>query len=169
MVSPREVLDEASIERLELDMALCDQHAALIEANRHAIADKALDLFDEEGLSADDVDEALYDGFVEGADTGRCREVHDARSPDAWRTMERQFEDDRLGELLFRMRARNHPEYLVASERARWQKYCQQRQSGAEAALARIAELRQEEGVEAAVLDSCEAAICRRVAAVSGA
>lgn len=70
-----------------------------------------------------DVDAALYDGFVGDADRRRLARLRalDPREP-AWREM--GFDDARLGELVFRFRARNHPDTLDADERARWQANC---------------------------------------------
>ncbi len=164
-VAPRDVLDSASAERIELDLAAVDRHAELVARHRATITDKVQELFDTDQIPADDVDQALYDGFVEDADARLSREIHDT-PPGEWHALHREFEDERLTELLFRMRARNHPETLGPSELERWNAYCRARLSGADAALARIAELRGTGVSKPAALDACEAAIRRRVEAV---
>ncbi|MFO1053304.1 MAG: exodeoxyribonuclease I [Planctomycetota bacterium] len=164
VVAPRKLLDEASIQRIRLDVAECERHAESITKNRAALEMKLAEVFDEEPLNQVDVDEALYSGFVEDEDAAICREIH-ATSPDRWRDFERSFEDERLGELLFRMRARNHPETLGATEHARWMQHCRERLSGAEAVLQRIAELRAQ-GSDAKVLDAVDASVRSRMARV---
>ncbi|MBI5851447.1 MAG: exodeoxyribonuclease I [Planctomycetes bacterium] len=163
VVAPKKLLDDASIARLALDMAACDRHAQFIEAHRDALEMKLAAVFDEEPLGKGDVDQALYEGFVEDEDAAVCREVHASR-PERWRDFERSFEDARLGELLFRMRARNHPETLGATEHGRWRTHCAARLAGADGLLARIVELRAEGGHDAKVLDAVEASVRRRVA-----
>ena len=87
-----------------------------------------------------------------------------AGDPASWRSLEREFRDDRLGELLFRLRARNHPESLGMTEHARWMELRREKTlEPGRTALARCQELR-ESGADAAILDACEAAIRRRIA-----
>jgi len=47
--------------------------------------------------------------------------------PEALAELEQRFRDPRLPELLFRYRARNHPQTLDATARSRWDAYRQQR------------------------------------------
>ncbi len=80
------------------------------------------------GGQAVDADLALYGGgFVNDADRLRMREVH-ALDPEtmAARAQEGRinFEDPRLSELFFRMRARSWPQYLSQAERQRYQARC---------------------------------------------
>lgn len=163
VVAPRNVLDDACYERIQLDPATADRHAELVASQRPAIVAKLEAIFTEEPHPSRDVDQALYDGFVDDEDARVCTEVHDAQ-PTSWRAMEREFVDERLGELLFRMRARNHPELLGLTEHERWREVCRSRLSGADAALTRIAELRAAGEANHSVLDACENAIRRRLA-----
>ncbi|WP_334136162.1 exodeoxyribonuclease I, partial [Tepidimonas sp.] len=73
-----------------------------------------------------DVDAALYDGFVGDEDRRRLARLRalDPSDP-AWRQM--GFDDARLPELVFRFRARNHPQTLDAAEHARWRAHCRAR------------------------------------------
>ncbi len=73
-----------------------------------------------------DVDAALYDGFVGDEDRRRLARLRalDPADP-AWR--QTGFDDARLPELVFRFRARNHPQTLDAEERARWRAHCRAR------------------------------------------
>ncbi len=164
IIAPLSVLDPASQERIALEPSTWEKHRALVDAHRDELARKVQAVHDEGGTPAEDVDQALYDGFVEDDDAALCREVHAAAdNPTSWRTLEREFRDDRLGELLFRLRARNHPESLGMTEHARWMDLRRQKAlEPGRAALARCQELRAA-GADTAILDACEAAIRRRV------
>jgi exodeoxyribonuclease-1 len=76
-----------------------------------------------------DVDEDLYGGFIGPADR-RTLERLRALSPEALAERHPAFEDGRLDELLFRFRARNHPQTLGDDERTRWQQHCADRLHG---------------------------------------
>ena len=67
-----------------------------------------------------DVDEDLYGGFVGNADRRRLNQLR-ALSPAELAHSRTGFDDDRLGELLFRYRARNFPESLSPEEAERWE------------------------------------------------
>ena len=67
-----------------------------------------------------DVDASLYaGGFLSEEDRLRLAELR-AADPCSLARAAPRFDDPRLEELLFRYRARNHPETLDADERARW-------------------------------------------------
>lgn len=70
-------------------------------------------------IAQPDVDEALYAGLMSDEDRRRLDRLLalDLQEP-AWR--EAGFDDSRLGELVFRYRARNHFETLTAQEQDRW-------------------------------------------------
>lgn len=82
-----------------------------------------------------DVDQDLYGGFVEAADRRRLNHLKTLNPADPawWQT---GFDDERLPELVFRYRARNHPDTLQPHEAGRWQAHCMGRLlQGAEGAL----------------------------------
>jgi len=66
-----------------------------------------------------DVDEDLYGGFV-GNEDRRVLERMRQLSPEQLAEKSPGFVDERLGELLFRYRARNFPDTLNEAEQARW-------------------------------------------------
>jgi len=66
-----------------------------------------------------DVDEDLYGGFV-GNEDRRVLERMRQLSPEQLAEKSPGFADERLGELLFRYRARNFPDTLNEAEQARW-------------------------------------------------
>ncbi len=69
---------------------------------------------------------ALYQGFIPDADRLLCDQVASADSQ-TLATQTFPFQDARLGELLFRYRARFFPDSLSRAERASWHEQVQQR------------------------------------------
>jgi len=69
-----------------------------------------------------DPDASLYDAFIGDGDKRLFRDVR-STPPEALGARAFGFRDARLPELLFRYRARNWPQSLSASERARWDEY----------------------------------------------
>ncbi len=67
-----------------------------------------------------DVDEDLYGGFIGNADRKRLNQLR-AMSPAELAHSRIGFDDDRLGELVFRYRARNFIETLSPDELERWE------------------------------------------------
>jgi exodeoxyribonuclease-1 len=67
-----------------------------------------------------DVDEDLYGGFVGNSDRRRLNDLRQ-RQPEELASARPAFDDARLGELLWRYRARNFPRSLSAEELARWE------------------------------------------------
>jgi exodeoxyribonuclease-1 len=67
-----------------------------------------------------DVDEDLYGGFVGNADRRRLNDLR-LRTPEELARARPAFEDARLGELLWRYRARNFPQSLSPQELERWE------------------------------------------------
>lgn len=66
-----------------------------------------------------DVDEDLYGGFVGNEDRRRLARLR-ALPPQELATSRAGFDDARLGDILFRYRARNFPDTLNEDEQARW-------------------------------------------------
>jgi exodeoxyribonuclease-1 len=100
----------------------------LEQAMRHA--EKARDLPDlsalweglfarEKPQDAPDVEQDLYGGFTGPSDRRRLEQLR-AMSPQELATSRIGFDDGRLGELLFRYRARNFPKTLSVDEQVRW-------------------------------------------------
>ena len=69
-----------------------------------------------------DVDEDLYGGFVGNGDR-RLLEALRREPPAKLATASPHFQDDRLGELLFRYRARNFPQTLSQEELEHWEQH----------------------------------------------
>ncbi|GAB4399266.1 MAG: exodeoxyribonuclease I [Rhodoferax sp.] len=73
-----------------------------------------------------DVDEDLYGGFLGDADRRRLDRLRSLTGEEL--ALQRPvFDDARLAELVWRYRARNHPQTLSAPERQRWAQHCRSR------------------------------------------
>lgn len=110
-------------ERLHIDPEQVQARAALLRNAGPALAEKVRQVFaSERDRTPPDVDASLYNGFMGDGDKRVFAEVR-ATPPLALGAKTFGFRDPRLPELLFRYRARNWPETLSTSERARWNDY----------------------------------------------
>ncbi|ACE84796.1 exodeoxyribonuclease I [Cellvibrio japonicus] len=122
------MVDETLARRLQLDMAICEQHlrawTQLTRTEREALAEKLDELYSAQDFTGrTDPEQQLYAGFFSDADKRLMSRVR-TLSPDALAKTEWTFEDSRLPELLFRYRARNFPESLDPAEQQRWFDFC---------------------------------------------
>ena len=69
-----------------------------------------------------DVDEDLYGGFISNNDKRKLESLR-SEKPERLATARPSFEDERLGELFFRYRARNFPHTLSEDEAAHWEQH----------------------------------------------
>ena len=94
----------------------------------------ALELSAEDKKASDDVDAALYEaGFMGELDRDVAAELHRLKPAEIAERVQSgrlHFDDPRLNELLFRMRAHSWPETLSEDERCRWLRHCQKMLSG---------------------------------------
>ena len=121
-LAPRETLDAAVSERINIDLAACIRHWELLSANEGFMQRVAQAYSSRKFGPAGDVDLALYDGFLSDADRPLLARVRDT-SPLELAQKRFDFHDKRLPELLFRYRARNWPETLSSEEMQRWDQY----------------------------------------------
>lgn len=161
-------LREEDFARLKIDRNAIEQRAARLREVGPALAEKVRRVYaTERARMQADVDAGLYDGFIGDADKRRCTEVR-ATPPHLLGTRGFGFTDQRLGELLFRYRARNWPHTLTHDERRRWDDYRRQRllsESGLSESsiadlnleLAQLRALHAGDGTKLALLDQLEA------------
>lgn len=155
MILPPSMLDEPTAKRLQIDRAVLEQHwqqlRSLSLSEQGALQEKLYELYSEIGfIEKTDPEQMLYSGFFDDADKKLMAQVRRA-SPAQLASRTIDFKDARLGELLFRYRARNFPESLSGLELQQWQHFCYERRTnrdvGASLTLpgfhARIAELLQ--------------------------
>ncbi|TDK22472.1 exodeoxyribonuclease I [Luteimonas aestuarii] len=120
---PWSYLREDDFTRLAIDPADVERNAARLRSAGPALAEKVRRVYAlEREFPRGDADAGLYDGFIPDGDKRLFADVR-ATPPEALGTRTFGFRDPRMGELLFRYRARNWPATLSAEERARWNDY----------------------------------------------
>jgi len=127
VVVPMSTLTDTAREEWQMDGGTEQRHLQALLAARTGLQDKLAAVFAErEFAPREDPDLDLYGGFLSDADRRRCERVRET-SGEALAGLELDFDAPKLRELLFRYRARNWPETLNRSERARWDQYRRQR------------------------------------------
>ena len=158
MLLPPTMLDEATAHRLGLDRAANERHwqvlANLTLAEQQALRGKLMALYGEQTFAEqNDPEQMLYSGgFFDEHDKRLMQKIR-AMSAQDLATASLPFKDARLGELLFRYRARNFPTSLTPPEAQRWREFCRWRLTHPEAGAGivwdqfqqRLAELSAEE------------------------
>jgi exodeoxyribonuclease I len=117
-VAPLAVLRGSDAQRLRIDLdAARRRYAALLADDR--LPAKIRRVYATDRVQVLDADAALYEGFIGDTDRARCATVlAQLRGGDSSPAIE--FDDPRLNELLFRLRARRNDSTLSVAERARW-------------------------------------------------
>lgn len=127
VLAPLTVLRESDKQRLQLDLAICQQRASLLRDSSQQWQSKLQTIYAEEDFAPQqDPEQQLYAGFFGERDRRLCEQVRKAEPEELARPIW-PFDDERLPELLFRYRARNFPDTLTTAELERWQLFCQQR------------------------------------------
>ncbi|MCC2954427.1 exodeoxyribonuclease I [Massilia sp. IC2-477] len=120
LVGNLKTLHPSMAARWDIDLERGRAHAALAAAGRNMAAIWA-EVFKKPASSDEvDVDEDLYGGFVGNGDRRKLESLR-AEKPQALAGMRPSFEDERLGELFFRYRARNFPQTLSEAEMQQWE------------------------------------------------
>ncbi len=126
-IAPLGVLDAASQARLKIATEVIQQNYKKLQSS--GLADKvlkALEIMDAAQESnwskADDVDQQLYDTFLNNADKPAMRQVRSATKTEL-KELKVSFKDDRLTRLFPRYKARNFPQALHDTERAEWEAF----------------------------------------------
>ncbi|SFV80696.1 Exodeoxyribonuclease I [hydrothermal vent metagenome] len=114
-------LEPKIIEQLHIDMETCLGRLSFIKDNQKAIGKIVQDLYknDQEHIKTTDVDQTLYDGFMDNGDK-RIGDQIQTLSVDALKDFHPKFKDDKLSILLMRFKARNYPEALSEDEAEDW-------------------------------------------------
>ncbi|MDC9714653.1 MAG: exodeoxyribonuclease I, partial [Gammaproteobacteria bacterium] len=114
-------LDPKIVEQLQIDMDTCLQRVAFIKDNQMAISKIAQDLYRNDGqrLTSPDVDQTLYDGFMDNADK-RIAEQIQGLKVEQLKDFHPKFKGAKLSTLLIHFKARNYPESLTQDEQEDW-------------------------------------------------
>lgn len=158
VIAPFMTLDGKAAKKYGIDLDRCRQNLAVLQA-APGIAKKVQQVLAETKFEKrTDPDQMLYGGgFFSPDDKSRMAQIH-TMAPEELVGFEPPFDDSRLPEMLFRMRARNYPETLTAEEQQRWQAFRQERLD-LEAYLAELDALRsapERSDSERAMLDELE-------------
>lgn len=128
-LAPLKTLNAEACERIAIDLDRCQQHWQTLKAHcqNTDFAQRVVQAYtSREFEPAEDVDLALYDGFMDNADAPLLAQIRRA-TPQALSTARFEFHDWRLPELFFRYRARNWPETLSPDETEQWHQLCRHR------------------------------------------
>lgn len=106
--------------RWGIDMDTALRHAEVAQQVGARLSGIWTDVFARPPGEPADVDEALYTGFLCDEDRRALQHLRSIPA-EALARERRPFVDGRLEELVFRYRARNHPQTLDADEQDRWQ------------------------------------------------
>jgi exodeoxyribonuclease-1 len=127
VVGSLKTLSAPLAERWAIDLALAERHALACAEHGAKMAGIWPEVFTRPAPEhAPDVDEDLYGGFIGPGDRQRLDRLRRLPPGDAaWARA--SFDDRRLDELVFRYRARNHPESLTGGDAERWARHCAER------------------------------------------
>ncbi len=127
IVATAKLVDEASAERLQINLDQCRRHWVMLRKAGDLSA-KLQGLFAQrEFVDNPDPDTQLYGGgFFSDGDRRQMDQLR-SLTPEALAVQPFKFNDTRLPELLWRYRARNFPQTLSEQERQRWFSFCKQR------------------------------------------
>ncbi len=122
-VAPMGVLDEPTKERLAIDLDIIKHNLSVLTSNP-GFADVVHEAYQmrEPYKKDNDVEHALYDGFINDKDKPKINAVRNADAT-ALADFQPTFVDERLDELLFRYKSRNFPISLTDDEQVRWEEY----------------------------------------------
>jgi len=114
-------LDPKIIEQLQIDMDLCMQRLTYIQNNQEKIQAIIHSIFQSDGNNqpTQDVDQALYDKFIDNVDKRICQQIQ-TLSEGEISTFQPSFKDKNLSRLFLNFKARNHPKLLSDSEAEDW-------------------------------------------------
>lgn len=126
IVAPMNVLDEEAARAYELAPEVWQAHYEAIMASPAALLAASEAFAGEGGAGESDPDFMIYSGFFGDADKKHMNTVRKTKPEDLGR-LDIPFRDARLGEMLFRYRARNWPDTLNPQESRQWQAFCAER------------------------------------------
>jgi exodeoxyribonuclease-1 len=121
-------LENKITEQLQIDIDKCMDNLSYIRDNQTQITEKIKSIYtkDSERTPALDVDQSLYDNFIDKTDRLICNEIQNLSS-DELKKFKPEFKDKKLSKLLLNFKARNFPESLTENEHEEWFEIVQSR------------------------------------------
>ncbi len=123
VLAPEKTLLPENAERLDINRKQCLDNLELLRQHPD-IREKVVAIYADAPAftPSDNVDAQIYDGFFSDADRAAMQIILKTE-PQNLPALTLTFNDKRLGELLFRYRARNYPATLDHAEQQRWQQH----------------------------------------------
>ena len=121
-------LENKITEQLQIDIDKCMDNLSYIRDNQTQITEKIKSIYtkDSKRTPALDIDQSLYDNFIDKADRLICNQIQNLSS-DELKKFKPQFKDKKLSKLLLNFKARNFPESLTEIEQEEWFEIVQSR------------------------------------------
>ena len=128
VIAPTSTLTGDAAKRLQIDLIRGKRNRQTLIHARKEIQDKIAKIFEpREFEPVTDPDLMIYaGGFFNDSDKALMNAIH-GTDPQQLGTQSWNFKDKRLPEMLFRYRARNHPETLGSDEQTQWLEHCRAR------------------------------------------
>jgi exodeoxyribonuclease-1 len=124
MLAPMGLLDESVENRLGLDRVRCEQHWQRLLPHLPSVSVKLAEVFAQPyEPPVKDAEFLIYDGFFNDKRDKLEQQAVTRATEQELAANSFVFSDKRLGELLFRYRARNFPASLSVDEQAHWQEF----------------------------------------------
>lgn len=121
-IAPIEYLKDPQIaKRLELPPQNINRHFELLR-NASGLEEKVQSIYQSSEKEVKPPQEDLYGGFLSWDDQAICRRIQSVE-PAELADLEEQFDDARLGPMLFLYRAQNFPETLSGQDKERWREH----------------------------------------------
>jgi len=120
------------IEQLQIDMPSCLERLEFIKKNQSEITKSIQNIYRQDSSKnpSRDVDQSLYDNFIDNADRRICDQIQEL-SAEELKSYNPKFKDHKLSRLLLHFKARSYPETLTSDEQEDWFEIVQGRiQSG---------------------------------------
>ncbi len=125
-LAPMSTLTASAAKKWDIDLTRVMQNRIRLMGDK-GLAKRVQKVYESrQPMPVDDVDSALYGGFITDPDRRECNKILTA-SPDEVVAMQPDFNDSRLRELFPRYVARNWPHLLDEQAATRWQGFCQAR------------------------------------------
>ena len=121
-------LENKITEQLQIDIDKCMDNLSYIRDNQTQITKKIKSIYtnDSERTPTIDIDQSLYDNFIDKTDRLICNQIQNLNS-DELKKFKPQFKDKKLSKLLLNFKARNFPESLTEGEQEEWFEIVQSR------------------------------------------